>query len=97
MAAKIEFHFQEGFTGETVVLSVNGTELSRVTVQTRLQTGLAAIEAVEIAPGRSATITIPGTRLSATHTVTATDRWITVNRRGDALSMVSVSSSPGYV
>ena len=97
MATKIECHFQEGFAGETVVLSAGGAELSRLPMRTRPQTGLAGIASVEIAAGRVATVSVPDANLSAARTVAESDRWITVNRRGNALVLESVPACPGYV
>jgi hypothetical protein len=43
---RVEFHFQEGFTGQTFEILVAGKLRASVTARTRFQTGLAHIEPV---------------------------------------------------
>jgi hypothetical protein len=51
-----EFHFQEGFTGQTFQIIASGLILATVTATTRLQVGLAAIEAIQLQDGEEVLI-----------------------------------------
>lgn len=92
-----EFHFQEGFTGETVTLSVDGEVRAQFEARTRLQTGLARIESLELTPGQTVAIAVSAPGLGAKHRAAAGDRWITVNRVDGTLVVQSATRRPGYV
>jgi hypothetical protein len=59
MKRSCELHFQEGFTGQTVTLAVDGQARSAFEARTRTQTGLARIETLEAGPGQTITVGIP--------------------------------------
>jgi len=94
-----EFHFQEGFTGQTVSLAVDGETRVHFEARTRLQTGLARIETLELNPGQTVTITVPDLALHGEYRVAGGDRyrWITINLVDRMLVMRSAQESPGYL
>lgn len=97
MGQSIEFHFQEGFAGETVTVRSDGATLVNETMRTRLQTGLAHIATVELAAGKTAIVAVPDKNLESKHAIVDTDRWIAVNLVDRSLKVRSVPDRPGYV
>ena len=97
MGNRCEFHFQEGFTGQTVTVTVEGRAPMRFEVHTRLQTGLARIEKLELNPGQTVTIAMPDLLLRHDYRVGEDDRWITINLVGRALVVRPEQRSPGYL
>ena len=91
-----EFHFQEGFTGQTVTLAVDGRTRESFPARTRLQTGLARIESLPLEPGQTVTIAVPDLKLHETYLVAKGDRWIAINLVGPALVVRPTQRSPGY-
>ena len=97
MSMSCEFHFQEGFAGETVTLAVDGKVSFRFQARTRLQTGLAQIKTLELDPGQTVTIAVPSLALSDKYVVAEGDRWLTINLVDRALVVQPAQMSPGYV
>jgi hypothetical protein len=97
MSDPCEFHFQEGFAGEVVTLEVDGREVARFSARTRLQTGLAQVERLELDIGQVVTVRVPERSSSERYQRVPGDRWVTVNLAGGKLSVRSVEASPGYV
>lgn len=97
MSAAREFHFQEGFAGEAVSIAVDGVERARFDARTRLQTGLARIETLDLEPGRSVVIAIPALSLRQEIVVAPEDRWVTVNLVDRKLVVRRAKGGPGYV
>lgn len=92
-----EFHFQEGFSGETVTLVVDGETRVRFEARTRLQTGLAQIETLVLDPGQTVTIAVLNPALRDDYRVAEGDRWVTINMVDRALVVRSAQRMPGYV
>lgn len=97
MRQSVEFHFQEGFRGETVTVESGGKHLVQAALRTRLQTGLAHIEKADLAVGQTVVVAIPELQLEAKYTIAGNDRWITVNVADRSLTIRSVPDRPGYV
>jgi len=97
MAMDCELHLQEGFTGETVVIEVDGQEITRVEARTRMQIGLAHIEKLSLTPGQMVAIRLPGVNLSAEHRVTAGRPFIQVTLENGALRFKATEFTPGYL
>lgn len=63
----LRIDLQEGFRGDKVVVRVNGKEVLQRAVKTRVQTGLAAIEQLDVAPGDiTVEVELPERRISGT-------------------------------
>ena len=90
-------HFQEGFSGQTVTLAVNGSTLLKFDAHTRLQTGLARIEALDVDAAQTITITLPDLAISADYRLASNDRWISVNLDDRKLVVRSEHKRPGYL
>lgn len=58
--AEVALHFQEGFSGETVQILVNGEPIGERSLKTRNQIGLAHIERIEVSSGDQIEIKIAG-------------------------------------
>lgn len=97
MGTGVEFHFQEGFTGQLVILAVDGKVHLSSELKTRLQIGLALIETLELASGQTITIEVPDLQLQQSHEVVPSDQWISVNLVEHALVVQQEERSPGYV
>lgn len=97
MSRPYEVHFQEGFNGETVLLSAGGRPPACFQASTRQQIGLARIETVLLNPGETVTITLPDLPASATYQPEEQDVCITVNLAGGRLIVRAVQKQPGYL
>jgi hypothetical protein len=97
MGKTCEFHFQEGFTGNTVELAVDGKSSARFEARTRVQIGLARIETLALEAGQTVSIALPALGLKRDFLVSAADRWVTVNVADNTLVVQSVQAGPGYV
>lgn len=97
MGKSVELHFQEGFTGHVVRVTVDGEVHSSSELKTRPQLGLAKIETLEVEGGQSVTIDIPDLKVRQTHVVAESDQWISVNLMGRSLAVEAEGRSPGYV
>jgi hypothetical protein len=97
MSHTYEFHFQEGFTGEPVEISVDGKPIARFNAKTRLQLGLAHIERLELEPGQVVSICIEDLNLAQSVSVPADQDYIKVNRAADGLDVEPTSTLPGYL
>ena len=58
--AEVALHFQEGFSGETVQILVNGEPIGERSLKTRNQIGLAHMERIEVSSGDQIEIKIAG-------------------------------------
>lgn len=98
MSSPREFHFQEGFSGQTVLIGLDGREVAGFVASTRLQLGLAKLQVVQAADGQRVDIAIPELALKQSVTLQAQDLWFTVNLQdGSQLVLQRAASAPGYV
>lgn len=96
-ARTIEFHFQEGFSGECIEIAVDGKNTTSFEARTRLQIGLAHILPLVLNDGQRVSIAIPPLSLREQITIEPTDRWFTINLVDHRLAISRARSSPGYV
>lgn len=92
-----ELHFQEGFDGETLVVSADGVEVARFTARTRMQIGLAHIEKLTLKAGQTVTIRLLENSVEKSHVVEAGKPFIQIALEAGALQIQSTEISPGYV
>lgn len=97
MPATHELHFQEGFSGETVEVLVDGVRVARFEARTRMQIGLAHIERLDLSPGDVVTVRIGDDATSASVTAEPGKTYLNINLKNDKLILESTESSPGYV
>lgn len=97
MKHRVELHFQEGFSGETVFISAGAKLLSSFRLWTRPQIGLARIEPLQLTPGQTVTVAIPELSLESGIQITGRERWITVNLSEGALILQAAQEQPGYL
>ncbi len=97
MGKSVEFHFQEGFKGQIVTLTVDGKVQLSSETQTRLQIGLARIETIELTSGRTVIIELPDLKIMQTYEVAESDYWISVNLIDHSLVIRPEGQSPGYL
>ncbi|MEZ5667180.1 MAG: hypothetical protein R3F55_07065 [Alphaproteobacteria bacterium] len=92
-----ELHFQEGFTGETVTVAVDGSVVARFQASTRMQTGLAHIERLHLLPGQEVTVHAGDEPGGATIAVDESHPFVVINREEDRLVVGATERSPGYL
>ena len=97
MSVSCEIHFQEGFAGESVTVAVDGKQRAKFVVRTRLQTGLARMEAVKVDPGQVVSIEVPSLSAREEFRVGPKDHWLSVNLVSNSLQVRSEPSMPGYL
>ena len=97
MSHSLEIHFQEGFRGEPLTISLDQAVLAQLAPKTRFQLGLADIHRIQAAEGQVLRIELPTLNVNVEHVVRAKDAFLVVNHNGNALTIRSVPDSPGYV
>lgn len=98
--SRLSISLEEGFTGETVVVSVNGAEVYRRDhVKTKLQIGLAEQFELEVQDGpASIEVTLPAKQLSGRSDVdVAGELYVGVNVEGNEIRFRHSSHTFGYV
>lgn len=97
MPINVELHFQEGFSGEAVDISVNGKPASHLVAKTRVQTGLAQIERLSLANGDTVRITIPATGAETSIKASTAQPYVAVNLTDGQINIQARKDSPGYM
>lgn len=97
MSTHCELHFQEGFSGETVAVAVNGEIRLRFEARTRLQTGLARLEILDVNPGETITISVPQRNSHGEFRPSGATYILTVNLVAGVLLVRPAASAPGYI
>lgn len=93
----IEVHFTEGFHDDNIRLLSEGSELTKLTLKTRMQTGLADITTLKLESGKEVTLKCEDQSLTGAFKVDATTPFIIVALRDGAFEIASSEHSPGYV
>lgn len=93
----IECHFTEGFYGQEVRLLHGDEELAKLTLRTRMQTGLAHVERLKIKSGEEVKVEISDLDLVATIQVDAATPFVTVALEEGELRVASTATTPGYL
>lgn len=97
MSRTFELHFQEGFFGQTVEISVDGEEVARFEARTRLQTGLARIEKLDLRSGQEMTIHIKELNLNESFRLEYAQIYVMVNLINERLIVRLTDRLPGYL
>lgn len=97
MSQPCEIHFQEGFSGQHVVVAVDGEVRLEFEARTRFQTGLARLERIRLDPGQVVSVAVSEDDVSDEYQVDEDVRWIAVNLVDNHLSIRPQKSGPGYV
>jgi hypothetical protein len=92
-----ELHLQEGFTGETVEIGLDGVPLASVVARTRMQTGLAHVEHLAARPGQLLTVTIPARRLAARLVLASGQGFACARLDAGGLSLAHPTEPPRYL
>lgn len=93
----IEFHFQEIFTGEQIVIKLGDEVRAQIVAKTRFQTGLAHIESLELCEGEEVTLYIGEMDLKAIVKVDVSKPFVTVKMRDGQLQVENTAMRPGYL
>lgn len=99
MGKKLTIHFQEGFSGQTVELWRGKKRLGAWPMTTRLQTGVAHIETIEVEPGERLRLKMPDDGVEASFAAPGQDgaHVILVNHDGQELRVKTAEDEPGYL
>lgn len=92
-----EFHFKEGFTGQTLEIVSSGRVRATVTARTRLQIGLAHIETIELDDGEEVLIREKSTNTETSIRVHHGKPFVVVQWVDGKLEAEAVGQSPGYL
>jgi hypothetical protein len=92
-----EFHFREGFTGQTFEIVSAGIVRATVTARTRLQIGLAHIEAIELHDGEEVLIRQKATQNETSIRVHHDRPFVVLQWVNGKLEAEAIGQSPGYL
>jgi hypothetical protein len=97
--APSEVHLQEGFTGQTVEVVVDGEHRWRQSATTRWQTGLAVIAPIAFRAGQTVTVRTVAAGAPASGQIVPGpgEHWITVRLEAGRPVLAAHSVCPGYV
>jgi len=93
----VELHFQDGFEGETIEVSVNHALRARITPKTRYQINLAHMETVEVEEGDMLKLHAPESKISAEIRVERNHKYYMISRRADKLLVKPTGELPKYL
>lgn len=93
----IEFHFQEGFSGQTFEIIASGHICARVTASTRYQIGLAHIETIELKDGEEVVIRDQTTQSQTFIQIHHDKPFVALKLVNGKLEAEASSQSPGYL
>ncbi|PZQ09988.1 MAG: hypothetical protein DI564_16785 [Rhodanobacter denitrificans] len=96
MPHPLEVHLQTGFTGQTVLVDLDGRRLAEVEARTPLQLGLAHRLTVQADVGQTLTISVPARSLVHRYTIGAGDEVVTVNLDDAGLLVEPARERPVY-
>lgn len=94
---RVEFHFQEGFSGQKFDLAIAGRTVATVNANTRFQTGLAHIEPMMLRDGEEVIIRNHHTTKETKVRVHWTTPFVTVQQVNGVLQIAESAGSPGYL
>jgi archaellum component FlaF (FlaF/FlaG flagellin family) len=97
MPTQYELHVQEGFSGESVEVLVEGRIVATFEARTRMQIGVAHVEKLLLDPGQTVTVRIKDRDVEGSITAVAGKRFIIVNMQGDLLTLKNSDALPGYL
>ena len=96
MPHPLEVHLQGGFTGQTVLIDLDGRRLAEVEARTPLQLGLAHRLTVQADAGQTLTFGVPARSLVHRYTIGPDDEVITVNLDDAGLHVEPARERPAY-
>lgn len=96
-AVSVEVHFTEGFFDDDIRLLSNGSELKKLTLTTRMQTGLADITTLKLESAKEVTLKCAKRSLTATIEADATTPFVIVALRDGQFEITASKQSPGYL
>lgn len=95
---QIEFHFQEGFTGQMFSLWSGNQKLAGFTAQTQLMTGMAKIIPLELHNGEEVLLRAEDEPAQIWPVIIdAATPFVTVTRKDSTIRIEQVSRRPGYL
>lgn len=93
---RCEFHFQEVFNGERVVLSKGGEVVADRAMKTRMQIGLADVVEVDVKPGDEIRAILMGAGQEARLVMGPHDPYVSVRMENGQLIMQRAEGMPRY-
>jgi hypothetical protein len=93
----VELHFQDGFSGETVEVLVNGEVRAAFSAKTRYQINLAHMEPVRVKLGDLLSIRVKDSPVSIEMKVETDQKYYVISRREHALFVERTNELPKYM
>lgn len=93
----IEVHFQEGFVGQQIDISVDGQLMISFEARTRFQTGLAHIEPMTVREDQVVAIAIDELGIRDSFHIEASFPYVTVNLADGQMLIRQTEMLPGYL
>ena len=93
----IELHFQNGFSGETVEIEVDGRVASSFTARTRYQINLAHIEAVELTRGQEVVVRLPDLGISVRIPAAGSRKYYEISKSDEQIHVNATDDLPKYL
>lgn len=93
----LELHFQDGFSGETIEVLVDGEVRARFQAKTRYQIGLAHIEKVSVEPGQRLEVRLAESGTAVSVPVDSDKTYCVVSRKLEQLFVNTTDRMPGYL
>lgn len=94
---KLELQFTEGFSGQEVSIEVEGRTVAEFAPRTKLQTGLAHIEVLDLHHGQEVTINFSNPKASVHLDVDASQPFVTFAVQDGVLTTNTTDTRPGYL
>lgn len=96
-AVSIEVHFTEGFFNDEMGVFCDGSELIRLILTTRLQSGLADTATFQLESGKEVTLECKAKSLTTSFHVDGATPFVRVAMRDGTFDITASDQSPGYL
>lgn len=93
----VELHFQDGFSGETVEVLVNGEVKASFTAKTRYQINLAHVQPVALAAGDRLTIRVKEPPASVNLGIESVHKYYVISWRAEKMLIEPTDELPKYM
>lgn len=94
---QLELHFQDGFSGETIDVLVDGEARARFQAKTRYQINLAHVQELSVDPGRKLEVRLADSGASIGIPVESGKKYYVVSKKDEQLFVSATDRMPGYL
>jgi hypothetical protein len=93
----VELHFQDGFSGESIEVLVDGKVRAVFTAKTRYQINLAHIAKVDLKPGQKLAIRVENTGGTIEFPTSGTGKYYVISKNFEQIVVKRTDNMPGYL